>query len=177
MLSHLPGAMYSNQKTAKGMVVEKERHASDYSGELLGAICVLLLLKAETRRQQAHACCKGYCDNLGVIFYCKNAEKQLKLGQCLDDLIRVCKAILKDLPMNVHFSHVRSHADKNIPYEHLTLAQRLKVDVDDMAQTRLITSMTTQGFIENHFPYEIVRVTNKDTTEKGIGDMSENLAQ
>ena len=46
-----------------------------------------------------------------------------------------------------------------------------------MAQTRLIAFMTTQGFIKNHFPFKTVRVTNKVTREKGIGDMSENLAR
>ena len=87
----------------------------------------------------------------------------------------MCKSILKDLPMKVHFSHVRSHADKNIPYKQLTLAQRLNVNVDNMAQTRLITLMMTQGCIENHFPFKTVRVTNK-VTKKGVGDMSENLS-
>ena len=35
-------------KTAKGIVEEKGRHASNYRGELLGAMGVLLLLKAAT---------------------------------------------------------------------------------------------------------------------------------
>ena len=35
-------------KTAKCTVVEKRRHASNYRGELLSAMCVLLLLKAAT---------------------------------------------------------------------------------------------------------------------------------
>ena len=84
-------------------MVEKGRHASNYRGKLLGAICVLLLLKAATVVPREYRRCKGFCENEDVIFHCNKPDDKVKLNQSSDDLVRICKELLGSLPMKVYF--------------------------------------------------------------------------
>ena len=110
-------------KTVKGTIVEKGRHASNYRGKLLGVMCVLLLLKAATVMPREYRRCKGFCDKEGVIFHCNKPDERVKLNQSSNDLVRICKKLLRSLPMKMYFSYVKGHADRLTPFEHLTLAQ------------------------------------------------------
>ena len=47
------------EKTARGAVVEKGRHASNYRSKLLGAMCMLLFPKAATVAPREYRRCKG----------------------------------------------------------------------------------------------------------------------
>ena len=82
-------------------------------------MCVLLLLKAETVVPREYRRCKGFCNNKGVISHCNKPNERVKL----DDLVCICKELLRSLPMKVYFGYVRGHADHHTPFEHLTLAQ------------------------------------------------------
>ena len=108
---------------SKGTVVEKGRHAGNYRGKLLGTMCVLLLLKAATVMPREYRRCKGFCDKEGVIFHCNKPDERVKLNQSSNDLVRICKKLLRSLPMKMYFSYVKGHADRLTPFEHLTLAQ------------------------------------------------------
>ena len=164
-------------KTAKGTVVDKGRHADNCRGELLGAMYVLLLLKAATAAPREYRRCKDFCDNEGVIFHCNKPEERVKLGQCSDDLVRICKELLKGLPMKVYFGYVRGHADRQTPFEHLTLAQQLNIIADKLAQDSLVLSLETERHIDGSFPFETIRVFDRSSREKSVGKMSEDLAR
>ena len=79
----------------------------------------------------------------------------MKLIQCQDGLVCMCKELLKELRMNIKFSHVKSHADKDIPYEHFNLAQRLNVDVDKLENHSLLRSLIIHRYIKSYFPFTI----------------------
>ena len=129
-------------KTAKGTVAGKGRHAGNYRDELMGAMCALLLLKAVTVVTREYRRCKGFCDNEGVIFHYNNIDEKVKLKQSSDDLVRICKELLRSLPMKVYFGYVRGHADRHTPFEHLTLAQQLNVIAD-----KLVSDTRSAGVI------------------------------
>ena len=99
--------------TAKGTVVEKGRHASNYRGKLLDAMCVLLLLKAATVEPREYRRCKGFYDSEGVILYCNKPNEKVELDQSSDNLIHICKELLRGLPIKVYFGSVRGHADRH----------------------------------------------------------------
>ena len=97
-------------------------------------MCVLLLLKAATAVPREYSRCNGFCDNEGVISHCNEPDERVKMGQSSDDLVRICKELLKGLPMKVYFGYVRGHADRHTPFKNLTLAQQLDVIADELAQ-------------------------------------------
>ena len=84
-------------------------------------MCVLLLLKAVTVVNREHRRCKGFCDNEGVIFHSNKPSEKVKLDQSSDDLVRICKELLRGLPMKVYFGYVRGHAYRHTPFARLTL--------------------------------------------------------
>ena len=61
-------------------------------------------------------------------------QQEDQIGQLQENLIRICKDLLKDLKINVQFCHVRNHMDKCVPYEHLTLPQKLNKEINMMCQ-------------------------------------------
>ena len=95
--------------------------------------CVLLLLKTATVVPREYRRCKGFCDNEGVIFYFNKPDEKVKLNQPIDNLVLICKELLRNLPMKAYFGYVRGHAVCHIPFEHLTLAQQLNVIADKLA--------------------------------------------
>ena len=66
--------------------------------------------------------CKGFCVNKGVIFHCNKPDEKVKMNQSSDDLVCICKELLRSLPMKVYFGYVRGHVDCHTPFKHLTLA-------------------------------------------------------
>ena len=79
--------------------------------------------------------------------------------------------------MKVYFGYVRGHADRHTPFDRLTLAQQLNVIADKLAQEVLVSSLENERHIDSSFPFETIRVFDKSTKEKGIGEMSKNLAR
>ena len=105
----------------------------------MGAMVVLLLLKAATVTPREYRRCKGFCDNEGVIFHCNKPDERLKMNRSSDDLVRICKKLLRGLPVKVYFGYVRGDADKHTPSERLSLAQQLNVIADKLAQEALVS--------------------------------------
>ena len=140
-------------------------------------MCVLLLLKAATVAPREYRRCKGFCDNECVTFHCNRPDEKVKLNQSSDDLVRVYKELLRSLPMKVYFDYVREHADRHTSFEHLILAHQLNVMTEKLAQEVLVSSHENERHIDSSFPFETIRVFDKSTKEKGIGQMSKNLAR
>ena len=72
-------------------------------------MCVLLLFATVVPREYRR--CKEFCDNECVIFHFNKPDEKVKLDQSSDDLVRICKELLRSLPMKVYFGYVRGHAD------------------------------------------------------------------
>ena len=79
--------------------------------------------------------------------------------------------------MMVYFGYVRGHADRHAPFERLTLAQQLNVTANKLAQEVLVSSLKNERHIDSSFPFETIRVFDSSTKEKGIGEMTKNLAR
>ena len=140
-------------------------------------MCVMLSLKAATVAPREYRRCKGFCDNKGVIFHCNKPSEKAKLNQSSDDLVHICKELLRGLPMKVYFGYVRGYADRHTPFELLTLAQQLNVIADKLAQEVLVSSLENERHIDSFFPFETIRVFDNSTKEKGISEISKNLAR
>ena len=140
-------------------------------------MCVLLLLKAATVAPREYRRCKGSCDNEGVIFHCNKLDERVKMNQSSDDIVRICKELLRGLPMKVYFGCVRGHADQHTLFEHLTLAQQLNVIADKLAQEALVSSLINERHIDSSSPFETIQVFDRSTKEKSISEISENLAR
>ena len=130
MFSRVCPAVQTDGENSERYSCGKGRHASNCRGELLGAMCVLLLLKTATAAPREYIMCKAFCDNEGVIFHCNKPNERLKLNQSSDDLMRICKELLRGLPMKVYFGYVRGHADRHTHPLNTSLAQQLN-DIAD----------------------------------------------
>ena len=66
---------------------------------------------------------------------------------------------MRALPNPVTFKYVPGHQDKHVPYELLTLEQKLNVDMDKLAKRTLRRAICRNDFIESSFPLEKMQVT------------------
>ena len=118
----------------QGTVVKKSLNASNYRVELLEALCCLLLVKTAAESGEGHGKCEGYCDNKGVVFHCAGSTKQSKMKpkQSQDDLVRLCKKLLKGMSIDVTYHHVKGHMHDILRKDHLSLEESLNVKAEHL---------------------------------------------
>jgi hypothetical protein len=93
--------------------VEMSHAADNYRGELLGAVCCSLLLKAAASSPAAYpkAPVARHCDNMGVIKHGNRLYGTLRDKQAQADLIRLIRSIDESLPFRCQYVWVESHTD------------------------------------------------------------------
>ena len=103
----------------------KSESASNYRVELLGALCCLLTVKAASDSGPGHGTCTGYCDNKGVVLHCAMSKKhdKLKRNQSRDNLVRLCKELLRGMEIGVKYRHVRGHMDNLLQKDQMSLQE------------------------------------------------------
>jgi hypothetical protein len=140
---------------------EMSNSADNYRGELLGALCCSLLLKAATAAPVAYSPRKllRHCDNMGVVKHGNAVYGSLKDGQAQADIIRLFRSIDNDLPVPFKYQWVESHTnDPRKRHVQRTHIHRHNDRVDNLAKSALIESVMENIFISSDFPFEIVRV-------------------
>ena len=169
----------STGQRLQGTVVEKSHAASNYRAELLGALCCLLIVKAASESGSNKGRCKGYCDNKGVVIHCANSTKQdkMKIKQSQDDLIRLCKELLCGMSIDVSYHHVKGHMDDILRKDQLTLEENLNIEADELADEALRRAARMNECIEPSLPYKQIKLIDKDTEEKAIGLIADNLSK
>ena len=87
--------------------------ADNYRGELLGAVCCSLILKAISTIPAVYPKLPllRHCDNMGVIKHGNRIYGSLKDSQAQADLIRLFHSIDQRLPFQSRYVWVENHTD------------------------------------------------------------------
>jgi hypothetical protein len=167
------------KKRMHGTVVDKNENASNYRAELLGALCCLLIVKAAANSGTGRGTCAGYCDNKGVVLHCAGSKKhdKLKSKQSQDDLVRLCKEMLRGMDIDVNYHHVRGHMDDLLRRDQMTLQEDLNVEADDLADKALRKAIRTDSNMCQALPYEQIKVVDRETGEKATGSIATALSK
>ena len=154
----------STKKKLECTWVEKSPDASNYRGELLGALGYTLVMKAvceEDRDLTVDPLTlpqgKAFCDNMGVVKHGRVPNKTLSEKQVQADILGHIKYLLRNLPARFKFSHVRGHIDRILSASQRTFEQNLQVLCDKKASARLVKVVADdEGYINTSFPFERV---------------------
>ena len=116
--------------------VERSPSASNYRGEILGALGYTLVMKAVLDYESAQSpepliLPKGpaFCDNMGVIKHGSVPNKPLSEKQVQADLFGHMKYLLRNLPINTAFTHIQGHMDEVLELPDMTYEQILQVQM------------------------------------------------
>jgi ribonuclease HI len=140
-------------------IAEKSDAASNYRGELLGAVMALLILRAamenedpETRAQQVIL-----CDNRGVISHGNASLQSLTEKQMQADLIRLTKLLSRNTKFQPTWEWVEGHAVERKGWSNSTLAERLNHQADILAKEALVSAIAGGSLMEGDFPFKPIR--------------------
>ena len=110
---------------ARGSIVERSETADNYRAEFLGAMCILLIIKAAATDHTQTGRCRVYCDNKGVVIHCNNPRIKLKESQSQSDLVHMCQQLIHDTSINIDYQHVFCHMDNILNWNKLSLPESL----------------------------------------------------
>jgi hypothetical protein len=137
-------------------IAEKSDAASNYRGELLGAVMALLILRVAmaskntaTRAQQVML-----CDNRGVISHGNSSLQSLPEKQKQADLIRLRKHLSSTNKFQPRWEWVEGHAVERKGWSNSTLAERLNHQSDILAKDSLVSAIAGGLLMEGDFPFE-----------------------
>ena len=146
--------------------VERSSCASNYRGELLGALGYLLILKAVFPDDRDYIIdvstlptSDAYCDNMGVVKHGRLPMKPLSEKQVQSDILGHIKYLLRVLPARTRFNHVRAHMRRVLAVKDMTLEQVLNEEMDIKAGETLVDAVRDGDYITTFFPHE--RITMK----------------
>ena len=153
-------------KEISGCFVDESEDASNYRGELLGALGPLLIIRAATESRPSNSHLPSeiqlHCDNKGVLNHGNDPTGYIKADQQQADLVQLLKCYSRQIPTKITWIHVRGHADKHKAYSQLTDIEQLNVRCDTIAKKVLIDSVSSQSYILPDFPDEdiVIRLQN-----------------
>ena len=142
-------------------IAEKtNRHtASNYRGEVLGAVLNSLIVFCATRDgSKTYLPVKSGCDNMGVVIHANDINRDLPANQAQFDVIKCFKETLREIPTSILYEHILGHQDDKVEFKQLPLLAQLNVIADHLAKEVLISSINTNTFIISEFPHEQIRV-------------------
>jgi ribonuclease HI len=143
----------------KVSVVERSNDASNYRGELIGAILSLLILRAATVNLVApfsHA--KLFCDNRGVIFHSNSPLFSLSEKQKQADMIQLIKHLSCTNKCQSTWEWVEGHAVECKGWRNCTLPKSLNYQADELAKAALLVAIAGEPTMEEDFPFKPVQV-------------------
>ena len=153
---------------AAGTIAEFSEDASNYRGEILGGMMIMLVLRAATGR--SHLPFRQVtvnCDNNGVVLNGNDPRSPLPEKQVQADVLRCLKQYVRELPVEVVYEWVKGHQDDRLEWGNLTLKEQLNCFVDGLAKKALVSAVLNHEYIDSNFPFEQLRVvmgTKKLTT-------------
>ena len=97
---------------ATGTLVKKSDSTDNYHAKALGAVTVLLVIKAATSK---HYCylekLKTSCANMGILQHGNTASRLCPSKQVQADIISLMKKVTCDLPCKLEHEHAFGHFD------------------------------------------------------------------
>ena len=161
----------STEQYAELTWVEKSdrKTATNYRGEILGAIAAQLLLKfaVEGYEVAGHKPLRIGCDNMGVVKHGNDPKRPLTEKQCQADLLRFLKHLIGLSRVGGKLRHVHAHCDKYTNQEDMTLDQRINVRADEIVGKALTMAIKENRFITSVFPLEKVVIQVAGTRVSG----------
>jgi len=149
----------TTRKVAKCGVAEHSNEASNYRGEILGAIIAQLILRAASRRASApFQPVTIHCDNRGVLSHGNDPSSSLSEKQSQADLLRYLKQLVRENPFKSCFEWVEGHAVERKGWANCNLEERLNDRADTLAKRVLEAGFVSDEFIDPDLPFEQLRV-------------------
>jgi hypothetical protein len=142
----------------KVFIPECPNAASNYRGELLGAVIPLLILRvASVGIVPSIPTTILYCDNRGVISHTNSMLTALPEKQKQADLIRLIKFLSNSNTCGSLWEWVEGHAVEHKGWRNCTLPERLNNQADKVAKDALIFAISGGSTIEGGLPFEVVK--------------------
>ena len=144
---------------ALGTIVEQSDDASNYRGEILGGMMMMLVLRAATGKTHLpYRQVTVNCDNNGVVSHGNDPSSPLPEKQVQADVLRCLKQYITDLPVEVVYEWVKAHQDDRKAWDDLTLKEQCNCLADKLAKMALISAILNNEYIDGDFPFELLRV-------------------
>jgi hypothetical protein len=149
-----------SQKWLNVSVAEDSDAASNYRGELLGAVISLLFLSvASVGIVPSIPTTILYCDNRGVISHSNSLLTALSEKQKQADLIRLIKFLSGSNTCGSLWEWVKGHAVKCKGWRNCTLPEKLNNQADKLAKDALISAISGGSTIEGDLPFKVVKLS------------------
>ena len=132
--------------------------ASNYRGELIGALITSQILKVASTHTSSNRTVQLYCDNLGVIHHASHPERPTKDKQPQSDVITLVTYNLATSTIPWRYQHIYSHLDDTIEFQSLSLPEKLNVMADKLAKEALLDAAATGMYCQPYYPHENIRV-------------------
>ncbi len=143
----------------KASVSERLDAASNYRGELLGAVVSLLILRAASvSLDHLSPITTLHCDNRGVIHHCNSPLTALTEKQKQADLIRLIKYLKSTNRTRTTWEWVEGHAVERKGRWHSSLPERLNDQADKLVKTALLSAIAGGHVMTGDFPFEVVKL-------------------
>ena len=128
--------------------------ASNYRGELIGALIASHILKIASKHSSSKRAVQLYCDNLGVIHHASHPERLIKDKQPQSDVLTIVTHNLATTTVPWSYQHIYSHLDDTIEFQFLSLPEKLNVMADKLAKEALLEAAATGKYCKPYFPNE-----------------------
>ena len=132
--------------------------ASNYRGELLGAVMALLIIWA-AGIGLTEISPVLHCDNRGVVTHGNKSRSALPQKQEQADLIRLIKYLVVTNPGSARWEWVEGHAIKKKGWAQSTLPEQLNDQADKLAKGVLEAAIAGGAITEGDLPLEILRLS------------------
>jgi hypothetical protein len=134
------------------------RTASNYRGELIGAVIASYILTLASEHSSSNRAVQMYCDNLGVIHHASHPESPIKDKQPQSDVLTIFTQNLANATIPWSYHHVYSHLDDSTEFQFLSLPEQLNVMADKLAKDALLEAVDTGQYCKPYFPNESIRI-------------------
>jgi ribonuclease HI len=144
----------------KASLAKRSLCASNYRGELLGALMALLILQAASSHLPPTTTTTVvlHCDNKGVNSHGNSKLRSLPEKQRQADLIRHIKHISQTIPVQVKWEWVEGHAVERKGRHRSTVPERLNDQADKLAKAALLLAISGGNAYKGDYPFEMVSI-------------------
>jgi hypothetical protein len=149
----------SSRQWLKSSIAESLEVASNYHGELLGAVIALLILRASSHNlTRPLPAITLFCNNRGVLSHGNNPYTALPEKQKQADLIRLIKLLSESSNITPTWEGVEGHAVERKGLQGSTLPKCLNNQANKLAKVALLSAMAGGLVMEGDFPFEVVKL-------------------
>lgn len=132
--------------------------ASNYRGELLGALIASHIMCISNAFTSSATKVHLHCDNMAVVHHTSHPESTLKGNQAQADILAVIARNLEATTTPWEYHHVYGHLDANTDFSQLTIPQQMNIIADSLAREALLEAIEMGQYCKPFFPNEPMRL-------------------